>query len=114
MPGPPCPRTATKYLPARPPAPPMENSGLHLGVGVGLSLVMLENSADDSTLVGTGGGATLVVGYDWPVARTWAFGISLVASGATRAALKDSESGDDTDYDLTPFSLGLSGSILHF
>jgi len=93
---------------------PMESSGLHLGLGVGLNSLMVVNGADDSTLVGIGGGAALVVGYDWPVARTWAFGIALVASGATRAVLMESESGDDTDYDLMPISVGLSGSILYF
>jgi hypothetical protein len=93
---------------------PMESSGLHLGLGAGLGLVMLVNGADDSTSFGSGGGATLLVGYDWPVARTWALGIALVASGATSASLKDSESGDDIDYQLAPFSVGLSASILYF
>ncbi len=93
---------------------PMESSGLHLGLGVGLNSLMVVNGADDSTLVGMGGGASLVVGYDWPIARTWALGIALVAFGATNAVLMDSESGDDTDYDLMPISVGLSASILYF
>jgi hypothetical protein len=93
---------------------PMESSGLHLGIGAGLNIVTLVNNADDSTLVGVGGGGTLLVGYDWPVARTWALGVALVASGASSASLKDSESGDDTDYELMPFAVGLSASLLHF
>lgn len=93
---------------------PMESSGLHLGLGAGLGFVMLVNGADDSTAFGSGGAAMLLVGYDWPLARTWALGVALVASGATSASLKDSESGDDIDYQLAPFSVGLSASILYF
>ena len=86
----------------------------HLAGGAGLSMLTLVTGADDVMSFGTGGAATLVVGYDWPIARTWAFGLALVASGATTSSSKDSESGDRTDYELLPFSVGLSGSILHF
>ncbi len=93
---------------------PMETSGLHLGIGLGLGFVGLVNEADDSELYGLSGAATLLVGYDMPIAYTWALGIALVAAGSTTASLKESESGDDADYDLTPFSVGLSASILYF
>jgi hypothetical protein len=93
---------------------PMPSEGLHVAVGAGLGFVTVVNQADNSILYGTSTAGTLLVGYDWPIAPNWAFGLALVASGARAASLKDQESGDEAGYKLTPFFIGISGSILYF
>lgn len=92
---------------------PMEKQGLHAGLSGGLSMVTVNNYADESTWHGFGTGGSLFVGYDWPLASTLAMGVSLVVSGATSSSLKDQDS-KDTGYKLKPFSMGLAGSLLFF
>ncbi|HEY5961778.1 MAG TPA: hypothetical protein VIV60_34705 [Polyangiaceae bacterium] len=93
---------------------PMEQNGLHLGLGAGLGIVSTVNQLDNSTQSGTAGAATLMLGYDWPISRAWALGLALVASGSTTATMKHSKSGNESGYELRPFSIGLSTSVLYF
>jgi hypothetical protein len=98
---------------------PMTSEGLHVGVGAGLGFVSVVTQADNSTMSGASLAGTLLVGYDWPVAPTWAFGLALVASAARTASLKyqgsqHTESGNDSGYKLMPYSIGLSGSLLFY
>lgn len=92
---------------------PLEEQGLHAGLSGGLSMVSVNNFADESTWHGFGTGGSLFVGYDWPLASTLAMGVSLVVSGATSTSLKDQDS-KETGYKLKPFSVGLAGSLLFF
>ncbi len=92
---------------------PMEEQGLHVGLSGGLNMLTVNNHADESTWHGFGAGGSLFVGYDWPLASTLALGVSLVVSGATSSSLKDQDS-KDTGYKLSPFSVGLAGSLLFF
>jgi hypothetical protein len=93
---------------------PSVNSGLHSGIGAGLGMVSAINQADDRVLFGTSIAATVLLGYDWSIAPTWALGVALVASGSTRSSLKFATTGNDAGYQLLPLSLGVSTSILYF
>jgi hypothetical protein len=92
---------------------PMEAQGLHAGLSGGLSMVSVNNHADETTWHGFGTGGSIFVGYDWPLASTLALGVSFVVSGATSSTLKDQDS-KETGYKLKPFSMGLAGSLLFF
>jgi hypothetical protein len=93
---------------------PLEAAGLHVGLGAGLGFVSIVNQLDDSVLSGTTGEGTLFAGYDWPIARAWALGLAVVATGSTKTALKWTKSGTDSGYQLAPMSIGVSTSILYF
>jgi hypothetical protein len=93
---------------------PLENAGLHLGLGAGIGIVSTMNQLDDAVQSGTAGAGTLVVGYDWPISRTWALGVALVGTGSTSATMKHSKSGNESGYQLQPFGLGVSASLLYF
>jgi hypothetical protein len=93
---------------------PMQAEGLHVGAGVGMGLISVVNQADDNTLSGGSTSGTLLVGYDWPISPTWAFGLALVASGSTSKSLKDQQSKNDSGYKLGASSIGLSVSFLYF
>lgn len=92
---------------------PLRSAGLHLGLGAGIGVVAVSNLADGSSLVGTCTTGSAMVGYDWPIARTWALGLALAGSAATNATLKDDD-GDKSGYDLTPWTISVSGSVLYF
>jgi hypothetical protein len=87
----------------------MASEGLHVGLGGGLGMVAVANQADEHTYAGTSVAGALVVGYDWPIAPAWAFGLALVATGATRASLKDQQADQDSGYQLAAYTIGLSG-----
>jgi hypothetical protein len=93
---------------------PMQIEGLHLGLGAGLGFISVVNQADNSTMYGTSLGGTLLAGYDWPIAPTWALGVALVASGATTPSLKYQGSGSDAGYRLMPYSIGVGVSLLYY
>lgn len=92
---------------------PNPSKGLHLGLSVGLGALSLENDADASKLVGTAVSGSVLVGYDVAIARAWALGLTLIASGVTTATMKNT-SGDESGYKLDAFSVGLAASILYF
>jgi hypothetical protein len=92
---------------------PMEKQGLHAGLSGGVSVVTVNNHADETNWHGFGTGGSLFVGYDWPLASTLAMGVSFVVSSATSSSLKDQDS-KETGYKLKPFSMGLAGSLLFF
>jgi hypothetical protein len=93
---------------------PSATNGAHLGFSVGLGATSVVNQIDNSTYSGMSGAGTLLAGYDWPISRAWALGLALVATGSTKTSLKHAKTGHDAGYDLTPFSIGLSMSILYF
>jgi hypothetical protein len=87
--------------------------GFHTGLSVGFGAVSLANNADDSKLAGTTMGGSVFAGWDFVIARSWSFGLALVASGVTSASMKTS-SGDDTTYKLGGYSIDLAASLLYF
>jgi hypothetical protein len=93
---------------------PMQNEGLHVGLGGGASFVSVVNQADNSTLFGTSAMGTVLVGYDWAISANWALGLTLVASSSTKAKLKYQDADSDSGYRLSAYSMGLSASILYF
>ncbi len=93
---------------------PSSALGAHLGLSVGLGTTAVVNQADDSSYSGMSGAATVLVGYDWPISRAWALGLALVATSSTKTSLNHTKSGHDAGYDLTPFSIGLTTSVLYF
>lgn len=92
---------------------PRLQSGFHGGLSAGLGALALSNNADDSKLAGTSVSGSAFVGYDTPIARSWALGITLVVSGVTSASLKN-EDGDESGYKLHAFSIQLAASLLYF
>lgn len=93
---------------------PMQDAGLHVGVGGGVGFVMVSNQADDSSMVGRSTSGTFLLGYDWAVSADWALGLALIASGSTSAKLKHSDSDQDSGYKLSSFTWGVAASILYF
>lgn len=93
---------------------PSATLGAHLGLSVGLGATAVVNQADSSSYTGMSGAATVLVGYDWPISRAWALGLALVATGSTKTSLNHTKTGHDAGYELTPFSIGLTTSILYF
>lgn len=89
-------------------------SGAHVGLGAGLGMMALINQADESAYYGTGVAGTVLVGYDWSIAPTWALGLALVANGSTKATLKHAKTGNESSYRMMPFSVGINASILYF
>lgn len=79
-----------------------------------LSVINLADDSDNSRLNGSGLVGTLLVGHDWPMRPNWALGLELVASRSAQSGLNCQKSGNDSGYDLAPFSIGLSASILYF
>jgi hypothetical protein len=95
---------------------PQPKAGWHAGVSSGLGALVLTNSADDSDFGALNFAGSVFAGYDVPLGRSWSLGLQLVAIGGTRAKLLVHESGDprDTGYRLTPFSVGVQGTLLYF
>ena len=93
---------------------PNPAAGWHVGASGGVGTISIVNRADESTLYGFGFTGTLFGGYDWQIAKTWSFGLSMVASGITTSTIKYSDDAADTGYRLHGLSLGVSGSILYF
>jgi len=93
---------------------PMQNAGLHLGVGGGVGFVMVVNQADESSMSGRSASGMLLVGYDWAIAPDWALGLALVFSGSTSAKLKHQDPDEDSGYKLSSSAWGISASILYF
>jgi hypothetical protein len=93
---------------------PLEDAGLHVGLGGGIGFVAIVNQLDDSVLGGTTGEGTLFAGYDWPIARAWALGFAVVATGSSKTTLKWTKSGTDSGYQLAPLSIGVATSIMYF
>jgi hypothetical protein len=96
---------------------PQPTGNWHAGFSTGVGAVALTNSADGSNLTGVNFAGSVFGGYDWSLGRNWSLGLQLVASGGTRAKMKedfDSDDAIDTGYRLTPFSLGVQASLLYF
>ncbi len=92
---------------------PNARGGWHLGgaVGPGGTVVTpLANGADMSNATFAG---TIFGGYETWIAPQWTIGFVLVASGATRATLKDSDA-NDAGYRLQPLAISLESSILFY
>lgn len=88
-------------------------SGFHVGLSGGFNSMGVKLNAGGDMLVGTGTSGTLILGYDWPVSRTIAMGISLVGSATSRIELKyDGE--HNSGYELSGRSIGIAGSFLYF
>jgi hypothetical protein len=88
-------------------------SGFHGGLSAGLGAISLTNNADDSKLTGAAVSGSLFVGYDTAISRSWALGLTAVASGITSSSLKDKD-GDESGYKLNAFSIQLGASLLFF
>jgi hypothetical protein len=69
--------------------------------------------ADNTAMVGLGFGASVFGGYDWWIGRDWSLGLMLVAAGANRISLSDSNR-NDTGYRLMPLSIGVATSVLYY
>lgn len=93
---------------------PKPRGGWHTGFATGVGAVVLQNSADDSELAGLNLAGSVFGGYDWAIARDWSLGLQLVASGGTKAKMKEDDGDHDTGYRLTPLSLGINASVLYF
>lgn len=93
---------------------PLESAGLHVGLGAGLGMISVINELDKTSQFGTTGLGTLIVGYDWSISRAWALGLALVGTGSSKATLKHAKTSNESGYSMTPFSLGVSGSLLFF
>jgi len=92
---------------------PNPRGGWHVGSMVGpggVVITTLVNGADMSTLALTG---SVFGGYDFCFARDLSAGLMFVASGATRAALKDSDD-HDTGYRVQALAFALEGSFLFY
>ena len=92
---------------------PRLQSGFHGGLSAGLGAISLTNNADDSKLSGAALSGSLFLGYDTAISRSWALGLSAVASGITSTSLKNTN-GDDAGYKLSAFSIQLGASLLFF
>jgi hypothetical protein len=92
---------------------PSPAGGWHAGASVGLGLVGVTTLADNASMGGVGFGASLFGGYDWWIGRNWSLGLMLVAAGANRASLTDTNR-NDTGYRLMPLSIGIAASILYY
>jgi hypothetical protein len=93
---------------------PKPAGGWHGGVATGIGGVGLNNLADDSTFGGVNFSGSVFGGYDWTLAKNWALGLQLTASGGTSTKLLDDSGNHDTGYRLTPLSLGVQASVLYF
>jgi hypothetical protein len=85
----------------------------HAGAAVGLGAMGLTTLADDASMGGLGFGASVFGGYDWWIGRGWSLGLMLVASGANKISLNDSNR-NDTGYRLMPLSIGIATSLLFY
>jgi hypothetical protein len=92
---------------------PSPARGWHAGLSVGFGAAMLTNHADDSSSSGMGMGGSVFGGYDWWVGRDWSLGLSVLASGTTKATLKDSD-GESTGYKMQSLFVGLQSAITYF
>lgn len=92
---------------------PHPQSGFHGGASAGFGAISLINNADDSKLGGPAMSGSLFIGYDTAIARSWALGLTLAASGVTSTSLKNSD-GEETGYKLSAFSIQLGASLLFF
>jgi hypothetical protein len=96
---------------------PKPTGNWHAGFATGLGGVGLTNAADDSDLGGANFSGSVFGGYDWSLGRNWALGLQLTASGGTSTQLYQDFGSDDahaSGYRLTPFSIGVQGSVLYF
>lgn len=93
---------------------PRPHGGWHTGIATGLGVVSVKNAADDSELDGVDLAGSVFGGYDWTIARDWALGLQLTASGGTKAKMKEHDGDNDTGYRLTPLSIGVQASVLYF
>jgi hypothetical protein len=85
----------------------------HAGASVGLGVTAVTTLADDAAMGGFGFGACVFGGYDWWIGRSWSLGSMLVASGANRISLNDSNR-NDTGYRLMPLSIGIAATLLYY
>lgn len=93
---------------------PRPQAGWHTGISAGVGIIDLMNSADDSNFAGANLAGSVFGGYDWALGHSWALGLSLVASGATRTKIMTDPNAHDTGYRLTPVSVGVQASLLYF
>jgi hypothetical protein len=93
---------------------PSPRLGWHVGLSGGIGAILVKNHADESSFVGAGGSGTLFGGYDFSIAKDWSIGLSLLATGTTRATLKEAKEQTHTGYRLGSLAIGLGASILYF
>jgi hypothetical protein len=93
---------------------PDPTQGWHVGLSAGLGLRSVITEADDTTMFGVGVGGSALGGYDWSVGPRWSLGVGLTAGGVTRSPLMSAPDGDETDYDLGSWWIGLEGSVVRF
>jgi hypothetical protein len=87
--------------------------GWHAGALAALGALGMTNHADDSSWGGIAASGAVFAGYDWWLGRSLSFGLTLVAAGASRASLNDSNR-NDTGYKLAALSMGIELSILYY
>jgi len=92
---------------------PHSQSGFHGGLSAGFGAIALTNNADDSTLTGTAASGSLFIGHDTAISRSWALGLTAVASAVTSSSLKNTH-GDESGYKLSAFSIQVGASMLFF
>lgn len=88
---------------------PDPHCGWHLGGDLGVGALLVDAPSQD---VGGVLAASVTGGYEWWYSDEWSFGATLVASGMTRATLRDS-SGYDSGYRLGAGSIGVLATFVY-
>lgn len=92
---------------------PFPRYGFHLGVSGGISFTSVTLNADNSILAGASPYGALLIGYDWPISRTIAFGLALLGSAAGSTELKY-DGKIKSGYEFSTQSIGIGASFLYF
>lgn len=92
---------------------PLPQYGFHLGVSGGISFTSMTLHADDTILAGVSPYGALLIGYDWPISRTIAFGLALMGSAAGSTELKY-DGKTKSGYEFSTQSIGIGASFLYF
>jgi hypothetical protein len=88
---------------------PEPQKGWHVGGAIGVGSV--EVSGSNRSILGGAATGSILGGYDWWIGPEWSLGLLMVATGASKTTLSDSN-GVDSGYHLGGGSIAVDASLL--